>query len=367
MISPAWWRSALLVVVGVCAASAEGQIVSLPPVAETPFPGRLSSHPDSAAELPQFFDRPQLDIDQSAADRALPRGIAPGGEESLAPIRGAASLAPEQPVDPDRPPDARDGMFQKLIFTSAYLDSGGSDGLGVTELDLRTVLALPIPSRKAPLLITPGFGTYLLQWRRSPDLPSQLHDAYVQFRWMCRINPALATDLAVTPGVYSDFEQGSDEAIRLPGHAAALWTWSPEWQALLGCAYLDRLETNILPIGGLIWTPDEDAKYEIVFPKPKLAQRIRWGGASMEQVQDWIYLSGEFGGSAWAIRRASGAEDIVDYRDWRLLLGVERKAIGGLDYYGELGYVFNRKFQYASGNQEFEPGDTFMIRIGAFY
>ena len=58
---------------------------------------------------------------------------------------------------------------------------------------------------------------------------------------MCRINPVLATDLAITPGVYSDFEQGSDEAIRLPGRRR-LWTWSPQWQAAPRLRYLDRLE-----------------------------------------------------------------------------------------------------------------------------
>ena len=82
-------------------------------------------------------------------------------------------------------------------------------------------------------------------------------------------------------------------------------------------------------------------------------------------MQDWIICPES---SAEAAGRSAGraADDVVDYRDWRLLLGVERQAIGTLDYYGELGYVFNRKFQYASSSQEFEPGDTFMIRIGGF-
>ena len=115
----------------------------------TPFPGRLSSHPDSAAELPQFFDRPRLGIDQSAADRALHAGSPLAARTASLQSAALASLTPEPPVDPDRPPDARDGMF-KLIFTSAYLDSSGSGRSWVTELDLRTVLALPIPSPQAP-------------------------------------------------------------------------------------------------------------------------------------------------------------------------------------------------------------------------
>jgi hypothetical protein len=347
-------------------------VVPLPPVSSSShaFPGRMASHPDSAAELPQpFFESPQFEKPASPPPyRVLPRSIVPSQALSESCLDGPeCTVLLTPPKNPDLPPDARDGMFQKLIFTSAYLDSGDSRGLGITEMDLRTILALPIPSRKAPLLITPGFGTYFLDWPHSPDLPSQLYDSYVQFRWMCRWNPSLATDFAITPGVYSDFEQDSDEAIRLPGHGAVLWTWTPEWQALLGCAHLDRLENNILPIGGLIWTPNEDVKYEMVFPKPKLAHRVRWLGACTEEDQDWLYLAGEFGGSMWAVRRADGSTDRMDYSDWRLLLGFEHKAIGRLDYRFEVGYVFSRRFLYDSSPVEYEPDDTFMVRIGATY
>lgn len=364
MAPAARWLSALVLAGSLGAAFAEAQVIALPPVEPAPpafppsfqAPGWEPFRPD--APIPNLAIENEEAAVVPAANLEVEDGL---------PSPYPSSLAPQQPLDPDRPPDARDGMFQKLIFTSAYFDAGGSDGLGITELDLSAVLALPIPSRKAPLLVIPGFNTYFLQWPRSPDLPSQVYDAYLQFRWMCRISPALATDLSISPGVYSDFKQGSDEAIRLPGYGAALWTWSPQWQALLGCAYLDRLETNILPIGGLIWTPNDDLKFDILFPKPKLAYRIRCSGAATREVQDWVYLSGDFGSNNWAVRRAGGADDVLDYRDWRILLGAERKAIGALDYYCELGYIFNRQFEYGSSRLEYEPSDTFMIRIGALY
>ncbi len=353
---------------------ARGQetVVPLPAVESATYdvPAQTVSHPDSTSELPQpIYQVPQFNPRGTPSPyQTLPRSTAPNTalpEPCFA--DGSCSQLPMEAKNPDLPPDARDGMFQKLIFTSAYLDGGGAQGLGVTEMDLRTVLALPIPSRKAPMLITPGFGTYFIDWSGSPDLPSQLYDSYVQFRWMYRWNPSLATDFAITPGVYSDFEQGSDEAIRLPGHGAVLWTWTPEWKVLLGCAYTDRLENNILPIGGLIWTPNEDVNYEMVFPKPKLAHRVRWFGACTEEDQDWAYLAGEFGGSTWAIRRADDTTARVDYCDWRILLGLEHKAIGRLDYRFEIGYVFSRRFLYDTSPIEYEPDDTFMVRAGATY
>jgi len=344
--------------------TAFGQLQPLPPVSSDPdsLPGGLVSHPDSAAELPQplvglpsylrpNYPHPHITLSES-----------PTGQPACVTAPADATCR-----DPDLPPDARNGMFQKLIVTANYLPGGGSNQLGVAEVDLRTMLALPIPSRKAPLLITPGFGTYFLQRPATPDLPPQLHDAYIQFRWMRRWHPRLGTDVAITPGVYGDFNASAGDSIRLPGHGAALWTWNDRWKVLLGCAYLDRLETNILPIGGLIWTPNEDVNYEMVFPKPKLAHRVRWSGACDDQTQDWVYLAGEFGGSAWAIRRADGSDDEVDYRDWRVLLGIERKAIGRLDYRCEIGYVFARRFLYDSSSVEYEPDDTIMVRLGATY
>ncbi|MHB8898747.1 MAG: hypothetical protein ACYC6Y_08375 [Thermoguttaceae bacterium] len=357
---------------GVAPAAAQTGMVPLPPLDAQAgdFPGRLVSQPDSTGELPQpFFRPPRLDPGLSASPRQdLAPYAAPGepdGQSSLA--LPPSEVQPLSPQESDLPPGARNGMFQRLIFTDGAIVAGGAHQESIDELDLRAILALPIPSRKAPLLITPGFGVSILDGPLWPDLPPVLYSAYAQFRWMCRWNPVLATDLAITPGVYSDFEQGTDEAIRLPGHGAVLWTWSPAWQALVGCAYTDRLENNILPIGGLIWTPNEDTKWEMVFPNPKLAHRFRWSEAWTPEVQDWVYLAGEFGGSAWAIGRADGTDDVVDYRDWRIVLGIERRRDGNRSHWFELGYLFSRRYLYESDGLEYEPDDTVMIRFGTMY
>ncbi len=359
-------------VVVLLAAGAGAQVPVLPSVmpASEAFPGRMVSQPDSAAELPQPPpERSPWPLDSTP----WPWDLRPSSPDLLfAPPRRPTGgyLPPPQsipPVNPDRPPDARDGMFQKLIATSSYLDGGGTRGLGITRVDLRSVLAVPLPSRDHPMLITPGFDVWFFQWPDVPDLPGEVYDAYAQFRWFYRFNPALAMDLAITPGVSSDFQQSTDEAFRFPAHGAALWTWTPTVKALLGCAYLDRVDYQVLPIAGIIWEPHEALKVEAVFPKPKISRRIYWPGAADEKTQDWVYLAGEFGGSAWAIRRAGGGNDILDYSDWRILAGIERKAIGRLDYKLELGYLFDRRLKYASNNLEVEPTDTFMLRAGVTY
>lgn len=334
-----------------------GQVVRLPAVvpSEKSPAGRLVLHP-----------RPFGGASECPTDGSSAELLQAPGEPSL-------------PDQPQLPPDARPGMFQKLIFDGQWLPEGSSDGLGVASLQLKTVLALPVPSREYPLLITPGFAVHCFDGpstgrRHGPphgwadrDLPPRVYDAYAQFRWMRRLGPRWGIDLAVTPGVFSDFEQGSDDSFRITGHGVAAWSYTPDLKFVLGAAYVDRIKTEVLPVCGLIWTPHEEVKFELVFPHPRIAHRIYTFGAYTDDVQDWLYLAGEFGGGIWAVERTSGAVDRFDYTDFRVVLGLERKVLGGLDGRLEVGYVFGREIRYASGTWGLEPPDTVMLRGGVRY
>jgi len=326
-------------VVLLSAAGLQAQVVRLPAVMppSEQYLGRGVSHPDSSIERPPFGRCPQ----------PIPDFV--------------------EPENPDRPPDARDGVFQKLIFDSTWLDSGSDQGFGIVELELKTVLGLPYPSRRSPLVVTPGFAVHYLEGPVGSDLPSRVYDATVEFRWWKRFTPRFGIDFALTPGVFSDFEQGNDEALRFPGHVVARYEWTPRADVILGAAYLDREDVNVLPICGLTWRPSDDLTLDLVFPHPRIARRVYWAGACTEEVQDWAYVGGEFGGGTWAIRRAAGADDVLTYRDFRVILGLERKALGGLDARLEIAYVFSREIQYASDLPDVEPSDTVMLRAGFTY
>jgi len=294
-------------------------------------------------------------------------------EEQYLPYDDAAALWPDPGVespsapDPDRPLDARDGVFQKLIFTETWLAAGGSHGLGMNQAELQTVLALPCPTVDSPLVITPGFAAHFLEGPTVIDVPARVYDAYAEFRWLHRFGPRWAADVAVAPGVYSDFRQGSDEAVRITGHAAGMFTWKPNLKLVGGISYLDRYDINWLPIGGLIWNPHEDLKLELIFPQPKIARRIYWEGAATEKVQDWLFVAGEFGSYVWAVRRADGTDDELTYRDIRVLLGLERVNIGGLDARIEVGYVFGRQLHLRAPTPDLDLSDTVLLRGALLY
>ena len=330
---------ALVVHCSLCCDCALAQVVRLPavvPVEDGP-PGQLVSHPDSSADILQM-----------------------PGELGLSP--------PVDPTDePQLPPGVRNGVFQKILFDATWLAPGGWNGMGVNVLELESIFALPCPTIDSPLLITPGFAAYYLDGPRRAELPPRLYEAYAQFRWLSQLNPKLGLDLAITPGVYSDFQQETSDSFRLTGHAATAWTWSDRAKLVLGAAYLNRPDAGVIPVGGVVWTPNDDVKFDLVFPHPRVSRRMRWAWNEREDAQDWIYIAGEFAGDAWAIRRTDGVDDQVVLSDYRVILGVERKIVGGLSSHVEVGYVFSRRIRYSSGLPEYWPTDTVMLRGGLMY
>ncbi len=258
----------------------------------------------------------------------------------------------------------KDGFFQKLAFSGAWLDGGRVDDLSITELKLSLTVALPLPTRDHPLLITPGFETRFLHGPITPDLPGQVYSAYVQMLWVPKLSQRWKAVLGFEPGSYSDFEQDDDDALRLLGRALLLYDWRPDrLQLVFGVLHLDRDDVNLLPAGGVIWTPTDNVRYEVIFPKPKLAHRLSFDGVR----ENWVFVAGEFGGDTWAVQRANGMQDRLTLRDLRVTLGLERKRDGGAGATLEVGYIFGRTVEYRTTTPDLNLGDTFMLRGGVAY
>jgi hypothetical protein len=143
---------------------------------------------------------------------------------------------------------------------------------------------------------------------------------------------------------------------------------------VIGAAYLPYQTIRVLPFAGFIWRPNEDLKFQITVPKPMIAKRIYclspypremyWDQSCEVPIHDWVYIAGELGGGSWAIRRLSGENDVVTYRDLRLVFGFERENYDGLDYHAEIAYVFCRKYLYDTDTPDVRPGDSLMLRLG---
>jgi hypothetical protein len=296
---------------------------------------------------------------QDLTEPLLPDDVAPPGQ-------------PRQEFEPPAgrklPPGAKPGALQQLIFTATELPRLGSDGLGLTTLDTSLTIGLPAPTVDSPLLVTPGFGTTFVDEATGPTdpgLPSQLYESWLQARWLRKIGERFGVDLAVAPGWYSDFANDTPQALRVTGHGFGAWEYSKNLRVVAGVIYLDRYDVNILPAGGLLWTPADDKRFELIFPRPRLAWRV----AESDRAAQWVYLAGEFGGNQWAVRRDSGANDVVVYHDYRMLAGWERRPADlGVSWRLETGWVFGRLVEYyITDTADYRPSDTFLVRAGIWY
>ncbi len=248
-------------------------------------------------------------------------------------------------------------LLQALKLDYTWLPGAGPTGLQIDEEELNATAEVPLADGWAPLRLCPGMAAHF--WD-GPALPSSLYDAYVEIGW--RPHPAewLFTDLAVTPGVYSDFKEGRSEKLQLRGRGLAIVAFSSQLQVVAGALYVNRNKTKVLPAGGVIWNPDDDTKLNFVFPQPKLARRL----GAWHDIQWWGYLSGEFGGGRLSVEQSDGSVAFIDYSDIRVILGAEWIVPQGVKGQLEVGFVFDRRVNFTSDTPDFKPGSTLMLRAG---
>jgi hypothetical protein len=254
---------------------------------------------------------------------------------------------------------------RKTSFSGTWLAGSGEDDLGIGELKASTTIIVPVRVFGSPLLVTPSFTSSLLDRPASMDIPSELYRASGSMMWMNRHSDRMNFMIGVTPGVASDFE-ATNNAFRIFGFGVAKYQWTPTTQWMLGAAYLDRDDIPILPMAGFVWTPNEDTRLELALPRPSLARRLYWNQA-WAGPEDWVYLAGELGGGTYAVRHSTGFDDEMTLRDYRFILGIERRSKQGLSGRAEIGYVFGRKIEFERDATEFQPRDTILLRVGVAF
>jgi hypothetical protein len=255
------------------------------------------------------------------------------------------------------PNNKRTGMFQKVNFNTLWAPT--DSGLGITELDLSAMFALPMLTRDSPLLITPKYSTTFLDHKNGGS--ETFHTAGLGLRWIRPIvKDKFTADLGMSMFYSGDYKVRAGDALRFPVHVAGIWQFNPRTKIVLGVVYSDRRDSwNVFPMAGLIWTPHEDLSVELIVPRMRIAQRIRWfGSGAGEEQSDWLYTALEFGSGSWGYEPIDGR---VEYRDTRLLLGYERRTRFGLTLGLEVGCMFARRVEF--GNYGEHPSESVFLRL----
>jgi hypothetical protein len=263
--------------------------------------------------------------------------------------------------------------------------------LGINDIDLNVTFAFPIfHNIQTPILVTPGFAVHYWEGPVSvppahmtdampADLPPRTYDGYIDIAWNPQISDTVGAELSVRPGIYSDFSRVTSDSLRCTGKGVVVFKLWPHIALKAGVWYLDRVQTKLLPAGGLVWTPNDSIYFNILFPNPKIGKRLTtWGNTEW-----WLYGSGDYGGGTWTIKRnsglttppyypwqhpADGSYTRFDYNDIRVAVGLEFKTLRQMEGHFEVGLSCSRELVYQDNSPSgYYPTNTVYLGAGLTY
>jgi len=267
--------------------------------------------------------------------------------------------------DPSTYVETMQRFMHVLRFDYYWIPGSGAGDLGIHDADISATFAIPLRNPRTPLMITPGFAA---SWWDGPSpappdpvFPPRLYAAYLQTAWNPQLTDEFGGDLAFRVGVYSDFKDIKEESLRYQGMGYFRLALSPSWELKAGVQYLDRQRIKLLPAGGLIWTPNTDVRFELLFPDPKLAWRL----PNHYDADWWIYTRAAYGGDSWTITTPGNVIE-TDYNDYRVAVGLEFDNPNRIDGYFEVGYAFKREIYQFDAIQT-EPKSSIFLGAGLAY
>ncbi len=207
--------------------------------------------------------------------------------------------------------------------------------------------------------MTTNFNLHLLSGPTVTPLPPRLYDFELGYQLRNTLSELFSYDCSAMVGVYSDFEDSARDGVRFPAHAVGMFHVGPRADLVFGVDYLDRDDIKVLPVGGLVWHDPvrPQLRYELVFPRP----RIDWTLSHSTR----LYCGGGLGGGTWDIELPNESNDVMTYRDYRLVMGIERSNDSGGTWGWEAGWVFSRKLEFRSLAPDHSFDDAFVIRYVA--
>lgn len=269
-------------------------------------------------------------------------------------------------------------LFQEVRFSETWLAGKDSTNQMQTH-DLLAATTMNFPNffwSGRPLRVSPTFVLSLWDGPDNPaapaelvdfpSLPPQVYAAYLGFGWAPMLTPQFGFDLEANVGVFSDFETANEDSLRVPSVALAVLNLTPTLTLKGGIEYLDRVDVEWLPAFGVLWQPNPQTRWDIYFPRPKLASYL----TTIGNTDMWWYLMGEYGGGSWTVSRPTAGDDLrMDINDIRIGVGLEWRNPASVRSFVEAAYVFDREIVYASGANADIPlrqtlGDTLMLRGG---
>ncbi len=259
--------------------------------------------------------------------------------------------------------------FKKQALQSVFVSGGGVFAVDEQDLDssfleLGIGSGIPLGSFDNILGVTPRIRIDWIDAAPSFDVPERLYEFELQFFYRRPLSNRLSFMTIVSPSIRSDLSTG-DRAFRVFALGLLNWERIPDCLTLSGgVVMLGRADLPVLPAVGLLWKPNRRTEFDLRFPLTKLSHRIAKRGRESEM---WVYGSGGLGGNTWAVTRQSGLTDELSLRDYRLMVGWERRVDGGGGCFAEIGLAVGRRLEYEQSELEIDLSDAAIVAAGWRY
>ncbi len=254
-------------------------------------------------------------------------------------------------------------------FDAFYMSSAGTNHPAIGDFNMWGVdfnKDFPIPiAGNWVFTTTMDYGGRFLEGPRgnltNSHLPGDLHRLGLGFKLASPMTYGWGFEVSVEPWLATDFgAPPSSKAFLFDGQIAALWQMSPQLMWVFGVSYWDRVDSIVLPYGGLVWTPNDYWEFRLVFPKPRVTAFI---GAPMG-IPTWLYATGEYHVEAYEVNSLNaGQKDRVQFSDWRAMGGI-RWETPRVTTFLEAGWIFDRKVKFDKFGGDFDIDSGFTTRIG---
>ncbi|MDO5566755.1 MAG: hypothetical protein Q4G59_08870, partial [Planctomycetia bacterium] len=248
----------------------------------------------------------------------------------------------------------------------------GNEGLGLNELKVSSRFMLPCsilpPSKENQesnfFFIAPAFSVDFWSNPKHPHdyyfgMPKSTFDANLAFGLNPQFNKDFSMEAWLQLGIASSFKKINKHALYLRGLATGTLSITEDgsFKATGGIKYLDRNRYKLLPVAGVIWTPNEKNVWRLVFPDPKLSHHL----GKNNETDWWAYVCGDIGGGRWLID--AGDTFNIDYNDYRFGGGLTFVRSNSFTGHFEVGGAFGREL-YAYGTKLYKPKTSVYLKVG---
>lgn len=262
-------------------------------------------------------------------------------------------------------------LFQNWGADFTWITSkAGPHNMGLFRMDFSGDVALPVfAAQDRPVMIEPRFAINYWNGPQSGiyDMSSHTFDASLGLRWLPQFQlssmaTALKLDLSFNVGIYSDFKSVTSKSFRFPSWAYVGFDLTKNIEVKVGAWYLDRVRYKIFPSGGVIWRPNEQWQFDILFPSPQITYRP--AGATLNNIS--LYVRGDYGGGSWTVDHLVGGTVKTDYNDYRVLFGLNWQGRNQRSGYFEMGLAMGRELYFADSRKSYDL-DTGFIMLAGFH